>query len=192
MNLNLIFSSFYSSVKIDSNLTQIEKYAYELEAKDKGRQKSNRGGWQSNDLGLLDLSPEVHSLVKNLVNNASTVIEYCKFVGKIGLHNIWININRSKDYNNPHTHPNSLISGTFYVKVPACSGKLVFETPNNTLQHYLTPEIKEYNEVNSTEWSFIPEPGIAVYFPSYLRHYVEPNKSEEDRISIAFNLGIIK
>ena len=34
--------------------------------------------------------------------------------------------------------------------------------------------------------------GDLLIFPSYLPHYVEPNKSDEDRIVISFNIDIIK
>ena len=27
-------------------------------------------------------------------------------------------------------------------------------------------------------------------FPSWIEHYVEPNRSDEDRISMAFNIGV--
>jgi uncharacterized protein (TIGR02466 family) len=38
--------------------------------------------------------------------------------------------------------------------------------------------------------SFNPSAGKMIIFPSHLYHYVESNKSDEDRISIAFNLNI--
>ena len=34
-----------------------------------------------------------------------------------------------------------------------------------------------------------PKPGEALLFPSQLLHWVLPNDSEENRVTIAFNLG---
>ena len=35
-----------------------------------------------------------------------------------------------------------------------------------------------------------PKEGSMLVFPAYLDHKVEPNKSDEDRISISFNIEI--
>ena len=37
-----------------------------------------------------------------------------------------------------------------------------------------------------------PKEGSMLVFPSYLEHMVKPNESDEDRISVSFNLDIIK
>ena len=42
---------------------------------------------------------------------------------------------------------------------------------------------KDWNKVQ-----FKPAPGMVVIFPSYLPHQVFPNKSEEHRISMSFNI----
>ena len=43
---------------------------------------------------------------------------------------------------------------------------------------------------SGTEYVFIePQEGMIMFFPSWLEHDVEPSKSDEDRISIAFNVS---
>jgi uncharacterized protein (TIGR02466 family) len=54
----------------------------------------------------------------------------------------------------------------------------------------LPDTVKKFNSVNSGYWYAEPKEGDLIMFPSWLRHYVEPSKSNEDRISIAFNLEI--
>ena len=49
--------------------------------------------------------------------------------GKLGLGNMWANINPTYSYNKTHTHPNSMWSGVYYIKVPKKSGKLFLEDP---------------------------------------------------------------
>ena len=48
---------------------------------------------------------------------------------KLGLGNMWANINPTYSYNKTHTHPNSMWSGVYYIKVPKNSGKLFLEDP---------------------------------------------------------------
>jgi len=189
MNLSLIFCSYLATEKLDVDLKQLEDYCYQLESLSKGREKSNVGGWQSEDLNQSD--PIINSLAKQLILSASPLIEYSQFKGNIGISNIWININRKHCYNRTHNHPNSLISGTFYIKVPENSGNIIFENPNECLRYCLTPELKGYNEINSIDWTYKPQPGTVLYFPGYLKHFVEPNNTTEDRISLAFNIALI-
>ena len=46
------------------------------------------------------------------------------------------------------------------------------------------------NRLNSAEYLMYPEPGDLVIFPSWLKHYVEPNLNKDiERISISFNVS---
>ena len=46
----------------------------------------------------------------------------------------------------------------------------------------------EWNRANSEVWSLDSSEDTLLIFPSWLDHYVEPNESDEDRISISFNV----
>ena len=43
----------------------------------------------------------------------------------------------------------------------------------------------ELRYVNITE-------GLFLLFPSYLEHFVEPNRSKEERITISFNVSVVQ
>jgi uncharacterized protein (TIGR02466 family) len=91
----------------------------------------------------------------------------------------------------PHVHPFCLMAGIYYIKLPKDSGRLVFENPIQQHDFVMLPDtVKKFNSVNSGYWYAEPKEGDLIMFPSWLRHYVEPNNSNEDRISIAFNLEI--
>ena len=89
-----------------------------------------------------------------------------------------------------HTHSGSIFSGVFYIKVPDRCGRLVLEDPSAQLMQsflkYWHLEV-EWNQYTSMVWNVSPDPGDLVIFPSWMSHYVEPNMSDEDRISISFN-----
>ena len=94
-----------------------------------------------------------------------------------------------KDFNLPHNHGADLVSGVFYVKVPENSGNIVFQNSSEFLQ-FNNDNIKNFNEYNSTTWSFIPKNQELFLFPSWINHYVQPNlNKKEKRISIAFNIN---
>ena len=84
-------------------------------SENKGRNFSNRDGWQSNDL----IFPNVlDDTAQTIVNAAATYFKELK--GKKDydtiLQNMWINISPKGAYNIPHVHPNSFLSGVFYIK----------------------------------------------------------------------------
>jgi|TARA_R100001530_G_scaffold127717_2_gene97028 uncharacterized protein (TIGR02466 family) len=130
-------------------------------------------------------------------NNFNAIIEeyandYCKLLDcqKVKLAAMWLNINRKGNSNTVHDHPESVLSGVFYIKVPKDSGDLVFT--NDALLRFFPLRVNNYNSNNSQVWKFIPQEGMLYLFPSWLKHEVTPNNSNKERISIAFNFGDFK
>ena len=57
---------------------------------------------------------------------------------------------------------------------------------------YSRIHFKEWNILNiNTRWQEVRE-NILYVFPGWLRHRVEPNLSNEKRISISFNIGVLQ
>lgn len=171
------------------NNKQIENYCLKIKNKDKGQTKTNVGGWQSND--LIGNHKILNNLFISIIDNANQFGKYLNFKNKLSIDNIWININSYKDFNKVHCHPNSLISGVYYVKTPKDCGNINFVNSNNDLLYncWNIQKFNNYNSYNSPEW-FMPSLEKNLYlFPSWLNHYVEPNMNKkEQRISISFNL----
>lgn len=105
--------------------------------------------------------------------------------------NGWVNVNPPGGYNAPHIHPDALISGTYYVAIPPAGsnpvgGAIEFSVPHPTLKMsnvFVTPMLAERVRV-------MPEPGLVLLFPGTLTHWVHPNDSDADRVSISFNAVI--
>ena len=81
-----------------------------------------------------------------------------------------------------HSHSNYYYSGVFYPK--DCSSLTLF-APDSTYCF----AINKQTEFNANQYTFAPEAGQAVLFPSKMRHKIDYNNSEEDRYSIAFNFA---
>ena len=96
----------------------------------------------------------------------------------------WANIHDKGGFNQPHIHREAMLSGVFYLTVPAGSGALVFHDPRpGTL--YSRPWGGGVNK-----WErllFTPKMGVLVLFPHWLEHSVEPHGADEPRCSIAMN-----
>jgi len=179
--------------KLNFDTDSLSNLCFELQNKNKdyGRISSNLGGWQSDD--LFDAYTIISNLRKLIYNHIDIYSKNFKLNKKLKLDNLWININGYKDLNLPHIHPNSILSGVFYVKVPKNSGKIRFENPClDLMESVYQNSIIEYNSINSATWSLEPDENLLILFPSFLKHSVLPNMNKkEKRISISFNTGII-
>lgn len=189
-----IFSNFYSKTNLDIDLDFLKIYLNQIVLEDRGRELSNYGGYQSHDL-------EFNKYTRPLLTKINCCINaVAKNVGlkenKLKIKNLWLNINSKKDFNVVHTHTGSVISGVFYIKCPENCGNLVLKNQNDDiLRCYLRHSNLiggidyGFTQYTSEVWSITPEENTLIMFPSWLEHYVEPNNSEQERISIAFNCG---
>lgn len=92
----------------------------------------------------------------------------------------WLNMLPPGESISMHVHPNSALNATYYLNTPDNSGDIVIidtqeiaENPNSGEARLLTIRPKESN---------------LIFFPGYVLHKVEPNNSNEVRISLTFDL----
>lgn len=183
----MFFTPAYFDYFTEIKNSDLVNYIYELKSKDTGRSISNVGGWQSKDFDLKNdciNNYQLYNLVKNIEDMVASISESWGMQENIMLANMWANVNLKNEYNLPHSHPGSVFSGVYYVKCNKLSGDIVFNRPD-LQQHYIL--FKENNPYTFETYKFPPEEGKVVIFPSHLSHYVLPNMSDEERISIAFN-----
>lgn len=98
----------------------------------------------------------------------------------------WINVYGTGDAQEAHVHQNNVISGIYYVKTPIGCGQLLFHSTQADIM--LDPPKTKIDDLNTEVAAITPVAGQMLIFRSSLRHSVKPNKSTEDRISVAFNL----
>lgn len=136
--------------------------------------------------------------LSELKNNICSCMEfYVREVLKVSpeiefyLTHSWVNKQEPGDWGGKHIHSNSLLSGVVYLQTPKDgSGKVVFEKDNNMLNLFpktLDVQFSEYNLFNSSSWSFQPEEGTILMFPSMVSHLVTTNTSNMPRYSLAYN-----
>jgi uncharacterized protein (TIGR02466 family) len=99
----------------------------------------------------------------------------------------WLNYTEKNQYHHKHAHPNSLVSGVFYINCDDKFDKIKFF---NDTYKTIKPEVKEWNIWNSESWWFSVKTGDIILFPSLLTHMVESKQGTNTRISLAFNVFI--
>jgi len=99
----------------------------------------------------------------------------------------WANYTEPNEYHHKHSHPNSFISGVFYVNAIKNEDIIKFY---KDLPFIYQINHNQPNNYNSCDVAILVESGDLVLFPSNFQHNVPPTTSKETRISIAFNTFI--
>lgn len=162
-----------------------------LRAISDGVRKSNRGGWHSE--GNLFAS-KAHCIARLRALAEASVIEATrKIAPKVDASAMgmklfaWMNVSPPGGFNAPHTHPGAHWSGVYYVSQPeveqGTSGMIEFLDPRSDLPNWRIFKAKAFRLKRKIR----PEAGEIVMFPSYLVHWVYPNETADNRVTIAFN-----
>ena len=164
-------------------------YAYDLKKREpEGVSISNYGGWQSPDFIVNNENDVLQSFLSKCLGKFPTIKESIKlFVSA------WININPPEAFNLKHNHPTSDLSGVLWIKSQKDCGNIIFESPRSFATHQeidsYTEDFKKNNNYFHS-FHFNPTAGRILVFPSHLEHHVDFNQSQEDRISVSFNIRL--
>jgi len=159
----------------------------------RGLVRSNRNGWHSEE----DLHRWEHDSVRWLVREIEGFVGACIAGSKEQRENLdlvllgsWANVSGFGAWNSPHNHLPCPWSGVYYVSVDntidaeeagTSSGRIEFLNP--------LPLGVRYHREASVRYT--PADGLMLLFPGYLVHWVQPNLSQNQRISISFNLRVV-
>jgi uncharacterized protein (TIGR02466 family) len=152
-----------------------------IKSKNKVINVSNVGGWHS-EYYTPSFNKNLFSYENKLYEMITESVYSLGFEVDFHVKCLWFNVNQPGTYNLTHVHPQSNLSGVFYVKVPQNSGFLYFENQQNRM-----------NPLKNESSTCVIEPfeGEVIVFNSSVPHGVYQNTSVYDRISISFNINLL-
>lgn len=182
-------------IKETDDLTHVS-YIY----KDAGERKKERpesGYFISDDLigtyNLKNLENRIYDAVDRyltlvqwsvLNSNGDPVVPNVRNA-KFKIMNSWINIAEKGIKHEYHAHPGYTIAGSYYFRVSEEQGGLNFNNPNLMMYNCGFPEGSQ----SPQSLELIPSDGDIILFPAWLQHGTSVNTSEDERISVAFNIN---
>ena len=154
-----------------------------------GTRRSNRLGWHSAP-DFFDRAEPAHAeLAAHLtgaIQSATAQLAPEAGGGEAQLDG-WVNLSPPQAMNAPHDHAGAFWSGTYYVQLPPPddaqdlqSGAIEFLDPRGPIGGLET-------SLTRARFTARPVAGTCLLWPGYLRHWVHPNRSGGERISVAFN-----
>ena len=130
-----------------------------------------------------------HEQLKDLTSFFKECIDdYCNTIinseQRLVITQLWGNRNPKGSKHHEHVHPNSIISGVFYLRQDPKLPPIQFSKSN---QDSMKLDPRKYNSYNAETFLLPCTSGELILFPSNLRHSVPVNQGDEERISLSFN-----
>jgi len=105
----------------------------------------------------------------------------------ITIDDMWVNIYKKNDYMNTHDHKDADISGVYYYKTNTQDGDIVFSNPCDVMQY-----TKLLGDIEGSKLKVTPNEGKIILFPAWLKHSVNRNTTDDDRVSVTFNIKLAR
>ena len=100
----------------------------------------------------------------------------------------WLARTRKNEYHHKHAHTSEL-AGVYYVKTNGMDGDIVFHTGTPILG---TSKIFRNSSDLAPGRKIESKMGRIILFPGWLEHSVNTNQTNDDRISLSFNISLRK
>lgn len=136
--------------------------------------------------------PELMSWIQEQVINYWRAMQYSRFVTPEIVH-MWSNLTPKGGNIIQHNHSPFEIAGSFYVDASPDKGCLVLVDPNELIRGRLP----YYDSQESKQGRFFfdhkvePHPGKLVLFPGWLYHKTQKNPTDDPRVVIGLNAGLM-
>ena len=185
--------NWQSNDKMLLEIKKLESVLDDLEANhEKAKPKTVQNGWRINDPHNIKEFSLVRTHLLNMCKKCLIEDQRLDVSGRPLILQSWLNVHRNTGFNTMHHHGNALLSGVFYLEVPEGSGALEIVDPRPGV--YFAPNFG-FKALGGDHLSYklTPKPGLAILFPGYLQHFVNPALFKEEgkrRSSIAFNMDI--
>ena len=181
MVINNLFPTPVGSFELGRDLSKLEqKFLFNLETRPNMGNVTSTNNYVLRDNRLSSLRLFLNNSLQEYFQATMSPQDNIK----LEITQSWINYTKTGQYHHKHTHPNSIISGVFYIQASKEIDKLFFY--NESYQQIkIVP--KEFHVYNSESWWLPVETGQLLLFPSSLTHMVATTSGEDDRISMSFN-----
>ena len=185
--------SWESNPKMLGEIKKLANVLDNLEANhEKAKPKTVKNGWRIDNPHKIKEFGMVRTHLLNMCKKCLIEDQKLDVSDRPLMLSSWLNIHRNYGFNTMHHHGNSLLSGVLYLEVPEGSGTLEIIDPRPGVT--FKPNLG-FNALGGDRLSYAitPKPGLAILFPGYLQHFVNPAIFKEEgkrRSSIAFNMDI--
>jgi len=133
---------------------------------------------------VLDTVPDLHQIIEQRVQQWAEQV--LGITDTLYITESWINVYNTGDSIHQHSHPNSIVSGTWYWSTPETEIRFHKQGLNSST-HWTMKLDQRPTAWSQTEVILPVEQGDLLLWPSYLQHSTTAHTSEEPRKTLSFN-----
>jgi uncharacterized protein (TIGR02466 family) len=126
-------------------------------------------------------------ILEDCLNNFYLSTFCPKYESKAYITQSWLNFTQENEYHHAHNHSNSFLSGVLYISSDEKTDNITFSKIGLVNNNIFNIETEKFNEFSSRSYTFPTKSKTLLFFPSNLVHEVLNKKSNNLRISLAFN-----
>jgi uncharacterized protein (TIGR02466 family) len=143
-------------------------------------------GWQS--IQTLHTRAEFRELVFCVRQAVTATLQFLRIgYNAFEITACWATVLAPGAEHKAHYHPNNYLSGVYYLRTHRGADTINFHDPRNQTG-VIRPPVRELTNENTDQVVVRVKEGTLLVFPAYLRHSVDANAGEQERISISFNI----
>lgn len=125
-------------------------------------------------------------LCNEIMRHATQFVRMLGYQGSLYINNMWANRVVKGEYLFPHNHPNSMLSGAYYIESDHPEDVIKFyDNPTNML-----PAPDEYTNLSYDYCTYRCQPGRLILFKSDFIHGC-PGLKGDSKIVMSFNIGFV-
>ena len=166
----------------DSELNIIKSFIYE--------EKENKN-YFTKDFNVLDKLEHINRQLVHYLNAYGRDVLGLRKENELYITNSWCVKTKKGGFHPPHSHPNSLISGVYYIDVGNDNQHIIFEHENQVFKEFkFLLDYKKDTHYNTNKFATAIKNNDLILFPSWLKHEVLENKTDFTRLVLGFNVFI--
>jgi uncharacterized protein (TIGR02466 family) len=143
-------------------------------------------GWQSEH--ALHQRQEFQKLAGCVMSAAKGVLRFLRIgYDSLEVTGCWASVLARGALHKYHSHPNNFLSAVYYVRTHPGAQVINFHDPRSQAS-VIRPPVTELTAENTDQVVVPVANGTLLLFPAYLAHSVDETASDEERISVSFNL----
>jgi uncharacterized protein (TIGR02466 family) len=143
-------------------------------------------GWQS--VQNLHTHEEFRELVFCVRQAVTTILRFLRIgYEAFEVTACWATVLAPGAEHKAHFHPNNYLSCVYYLQTHRGADTINFHDPRNQTA-IIRPPVSELTSENTDQVVLRVKEGTLLVFPAYLRHSVDANAGDKERISISFNI----
>jgi len=143
-------------------------------------------GWQS--IQTLHTHEDFQDLVSCVLRTVATVLRFLRIgYDAFEVSACWATVLAPGAAHRMHNHPNNYLSCVYYLRTHPGADTITFHDPRSQTG-IIQPPVINLTAENTDHVVVKVQSGTLLVFPAYLQHSVEANASDEERVSISFNI----